>query len=86
MSKKELDVKYEVGKKAEELMAVLQNSELSFGQGLDALALAIVVSALNAEIPKETFLETMGIRYDHLANYAKENDTFYKEDTTSNIH
>ena len=76
MSKKELDVKYEVGKKAEELMAVLQNSELSFGQGLDALALAIVVAALNAEIPKETFLETMGIRYDHLANYAKENDTF----------
>jgi hypothetical protein len=86
MSKKELDVKYEVGKKAEELMVVLQNSELSFGQGLDALALAIVVSALNAEIPKETFLETMGIRYDHLANYAKENDTFYKEDTTNNIH
>jgi hypothetical protein len=86
MSKKELDVKYEVGKKAEELMAVLQNSELSFGQGLDALALAIVVAALNAEIPKETFLETMGIRYDHLANYAKENDTFYKEDTTNNIH
>jgi hypothetical protein len=67
-------------------MAVLQNSELSFGQGLDALALAIVVAALNAEIPKETFLETMGIRYDHLANYAKENDTFYKEDTTNNIH
>jgi len=86
MSKKELDVKYEVGKKAEELMVVLQNSELSFGQGLDALALAIVVSALNAEIPKETFLETMGIRYDHLANYAKENDTFYKEDITNNIH
>jgi len=86
MSKKELDVKYEVGKKAEELMAVLQNSELSFGQGLDALALAIVVAALNAEIPRETFLETMGIRYDHLANYAKENDTFYKEDTTNNIH
>ena len=86
MSKKELDVKYEVGEKAEELMAVLENSELSFGQGLDALALALVVSALNAEIPKESFLKTMGIRYDHLANYAKEHDTFYKEDTTNNIH
>jgi hypothetical protein len=86
MSKKELNVKYEVGEKAEELISILQNSELSFGQGLDALALALVVSALNAEIPKETFLETMGVRYDHLANYAKENNTFFKEDTTNNIH
>ena len=84
--KKELDVKYEVGVKAEEPMAVLQKSELSYGQGLDALALALVVSALNAEIPKETFLETMGSRYDELLDYANKHDTFFKEDTTNTIH
>jgi chromosome condensin MukBEF complex kleisin-like MukF subunit len=86
MSKKELDVKYEVGKKAEELMAVLQNSELSFGQGLDALAFALVVSALNAEIDKESFLKTMGVRYDHLSNLTKDHDETFFVDTSNNIH
>ena len=84
--KKELNVNYEVGEKAEELISILQNSELSFGQGLDALALAIVVSALNAEIPKETFLKTMGARYDQLSDIASKHDGTFLEDTSNNIH
>ncbi len=84
--KKELNVNYEVGEKAEELISVLQNSELSFGQGLDALALALVVSALNAEIPKETFLKTMDARYDQLSDISSKHDGTFLEDTSNNIH
>ena len=80
------EVNYKVDAKVKELIDVLQNSELSFGQGLDALAFALVVSALNAEIDKETFLKTMGVRYDHLSNLSKDHDETFFVDTSNNIH
>ena len=69
MDKKELKgVKVEVGTKAQEIITSLESSNLSFGQGLDALALALVVSALNAEIDRENFIKTVSARYDYLSS------------------
>ena len=86
MKKEIKEVNHKVGAKVKELIDVLQNSELSFGQGLDALAFALVVSALNAEIDKETFLKTMGVRYDYLSNLTEDDDETFFVDTSNNIH
>ena len=89
MKKEIKEVNHKVGAKVKELIDVLQNSELSFGQGLDALAFALVVSALNAEIDKESFLKTMGVRYDYLSNLTnltKDHDETFFVDTSNNIH
>jgi hypothetical protein len=86
MKKEIKEVNHEVGAKVKELIDVLQNSELSFGQGLDALAFALVVSALNAGIDKDTFLKTMGVRYDYLSNLTEDDDETFFVDTSNNIH
>ena len=86
MKKEMKEVNYKVGAKVKELIAVLEKSELSFGQGLDALAFALVVSALNAEIDKDTFLKTMGVRYDYLSNLTEDDDETFFVDTSNNIH
>ena len=86
MKKEMKEVNYKVGAKVKELIAVLEKSELSFGQGLDALAFALVVSALNAEIDKESFLKTMGVRYDYLLNLTEDHNETFFVDTSNNIH
>jgi len=86
MKKEIKEVNYKVGAKVKELIAVLEKSELSFGQGLDALAFALVVSALNAGIDKDTFLKTMGVRYDYLSNLTEDHDETFFVNTSNNIH
>ena len=63
--KKELNVEFSVGKSASEIMEFLrQNKEINFAQALDALSLALVVSAFSAGVSKKEFMENTNSFWD----------------------
>lgn len=64
--KKELDVEFSVGKSASEIMEFLRdNKDITFAQALDALSLALVVSAFSAGVSKKEFMENTNSFWDN---------------------
>ena len=72
--KKELDVEFNVGKSASEIMELLRDSKgMTFGQALDALSLALIISAFNAGVSKKEFMDNTNAFWDGIMN--EMNDT-----------
>jgi hypothetical protein len=72
--KKEIDVPFSVGKKASEIIKFLQKDKsINFGEALDALSMALVVSAFNAGVSKKEFMDNTNAFWDGIMN--EMNDT-----------
>ena len=71
--KKEVDIAFEVGKGAKEVMKFLENKKYTFGEALDILSMALIVSAFNADIDKAEFLNNTSIFWDGLKDEVSDN-------------
>ena len=72
--KKEIDVPFNVGKQASEIMKFLRNKDIKFGEALDALSMALIVSAFNAGVSKEEFMSNTNDFWDELKKEVEEHN------------
>jgi len=65
--KHETNIDINVGKRASEIIKFLQSDEnLTFGEVLDALSMALIFSAFNASISKEEFMDNTNKFWDSM--------------------
>ena len=57
---------FEIGKNAQSIMRLLQDKKLTFAQALDILSVALILSAFNADIDKQNFLDNTSDMWDML--------------------
>lgn len=76
--KKEIDVPFPIGKGAGEVMKFLVGKNLSVGEVLDVLSLALIFSAIDANVSKEEFMSNTDEFWDNLKEEMKTNNNFYK--------
>ena len=63
--KKELNVEFSVGRSASEIMKFLEEDKnINLGQALDALSLALIISAFNAGVSKKEFMDNTNSFWD----------------------
>jgi hypothetical protein len=63
---------FEIGKNAQAIMRSLQDKKLTFAQALDILSMALILSAFNAEIDKQDFLNNTSDMWDMLKEEVKD--------------
>jgi hypothetical protein len=68
----ETELIFEIGKNAQEIMHSLQGKKLTFAQALDTLSVALILSAFNAEVDKQDFLNNTGEMWDLLKEEVKD--------------
>lgn len=72
--KKEIDVPFSVGKQASEIIKYLQTKDIKFGEALDALSMALIISAFNANVSKEEFMSNTNSFWDELKKEVEEHN------------